>query len=248
MFRGTLGGILLSERQQLTPFINWQNTLYNDQPNDNAWEYFFERVSPIDNSDHKFIHGGQYFPPREYKTRTEMNRIIKKYVKIKSEIIEKLMVKITELGPNPLGVHIRMTDKFNCFSHGEPATGRPVGIDLYKKHIEKNLKEYNSNIFLATDDASVLDHMKIEYGDKIIATDSVRSQGLHSVHHHLKGYNRKKGQDVLIDCLLLSKCRHIIKGISNVGLCAMFWNVDLTSENLNSIYYNDHREDFVNKT
>jgi hypothetical protein len=84
------------------------------------------------------------------------------------------------------------------------------------------------------------------YGDRIVTTDSIRSSSDKSVHGDLKGNNKRKGTEVLIDCLVLSQCRHIIKGISNVALCAMLWNLDITCENLNSIYNKDTREDFVN--
>ena len=43
----------------------------------------------------------------------------------------------------------------------------------------------------------------------------------------------------------MSRCNHLIKGISNVALAAMFFNMDLTCETLNSIWNNDTREDFV---
>ena len=245
MFRGTVGTLLTCEEKSLLPFVNWQNTLYNDNPKDNAWEYYFENTSNFDSKNYTIARSHNILP-REYSTRLTMNRLINKYVKIKPEINKKVEIKIKELKQNPLGVHIRMTDKINCVSHGEPRSGIPVSIDLYKKHINKKLEERDSKIFLATDDESVLNEMKIEYGDKVITTNSIRSAGTKSIHHHLSGSNRLKGEQVLIDCLVLSRCKHIIKGISNVALCAMFWNLDLTCDNLNSIYNGDAREDFVN--
>lgn len=246
MFRGTVGTLLICEQQALTPFIDWKNTLYNDSPNDNAWEYYFENISDLDPENYTTARCHNILP-REYNTRLTMNRLINKYVKIKSDINKKIEIIVKELGKNPLGVHIRMTDKINCTSHGEPESGKPISIDLYKKHIDKNLQEHGSKFFLATDDESAAEEIKTEYGENVITTNSIRSTGTKSIHHHLAGNNRIKGEQVLIDCLVLSRCKHIIKGISNVALCAMFWNLDLTCDNLNSIYNGDSREDFVHE-
>jgi len=247
MFRGTVGTFLTAEQNELDPLVFWERTLYNDNDFDNAWEYYFEQVSDYDmrkDSIHRC--NGHNILPREYNTRVEMNRLINKYVKVKQEIEDKVSRIVSDLGKNPLGVHIRMTDKHNCTKHGEPETGKPISVKLYQEHIEKNLKENESKVFLATDDLDVLEAMKERYDDSIVTTECIRSNGDKSVHHHLKGNNREKGEQVLIDCLVLSRCRHIIKGISNVALCAMFWNLDLTCENLNSIHRNDTREDFIN--
>lgn len=246
MFRGTVGTFLVAEQNQLDPIVVWQNTLYNDNQFDNAWEYYFEQVSDYDMRKDR-VHRCQHnILPREFNTRLEMNRLISKYVKVKQEIEDKVSDIVSDLGENPLGVHVRMTDKHNCTNHGEPETGKPKSVELYQNHIDKNLEQNDSKIFLATDDFDVLEHMKGRYNDKIVTTDCIRSTGHKSIHHDLKGNNREKGEQVLIDCLVLSRCRHIIKGISNVALCAMFWNLDLTCENLNSIYNDDTREDFVN--
>jgi hypothetical protein len=64
-----------------------------------------------------------------------MNRLINKYVKVKQEIEDKVSRIVSDLGKNPLGVHIRMTDKHNCTKHGEPETGKPISVKLYQEHI-----------------------------------------------------------------------------------------------------------------
>jgi hypothetical protein len=246
MFRGTVGTFLIAEQNELDPIVAWQGTLYNDNKFDNAWEYYFEQVSDYDMRKDR-IHRCQHnILPREYNTRLEMNRLISKYVRVKSHITDRVDGIISQLGKNPLGVHVRMTDKHNCTKHGEPETGKPISIDLYQEHIDENIEENDSKIFLATDDSEVLEAMKNRYNDRIVTTDCIRSKGFKSIHHDLEGSGREKGEQVLIDCLVLSRCKHIIKGISNVALCAMFWNLDLTCENLNSIYRDDTREDFVN--
>lgn len=246
MFRGTVGTFLIAEQNDLEPIVFWENTLYNDSPLDNAWEYYFEQVSDYDTEDDHVKYSSHNILPREHQTRLEMNRLINKYVKVKGSIKDSANNIVSDLGEQPLGVHIRMTDKHNCTKHGEPESGRPISVEMYKQHIDKNIEDRDSKVFLATDDFLVVGDMIRRYGDRVVTTDSIRSSSDKSVHGDLKGNNKRKGTEVLIDCLVLSQCRHIIKGISNVALCSMFWNLDLTCENLNSIYNKDTREDFVN--
>lgn len=247
MFRGTVSTFLKCEQENVVPHVFWGNTLYNDeQYGINAWEYYFDQIGDFNNAKQKYEIKNHRLMPREYKTRVEMNRLIKKYVSIKKSILQELDEVTKDFSDNTLGVHIRMTDKHNCTSHGEPITGRPINIDLYVKHVENYLLENkNSKIYLATDDEECLKRMTNEFGDSLIYRDVIRSSGEKSIHHHMKGNNYLKGKEVLLDCLSLSKCDHIIKGISNVALCSMFFNLNLTDTNLNSIYNGDKREDFV---
>tara|TARA_Y100001973_G_C5202048_1_gene338609 strand:- start:465 stop:1250 length:786 start_codon:yes stop_codon:yes gene_type:complete len=246
IFRGTVGTLALAEQHGVEPVVIWRDTLYNDKPQENAWDYYFDAIGSLNQGDQaQEIH--HFIMPREYQTRVAMNQMINKYVKVKPHILEQVD-KITEqLGKNPLGVHIRMTDKYNCVRNGEPESHYPLTVDHYKKHIDLYLEENDSKIFLATDDIYVLEEIERTYGDRVVRADCTRSTDKISIHHHMGGDKRKQGEEVLIDCLALSRCKHILKGVSNVALCAMFWNLDLTCENLNSIYIGDTTEDFVSE-
>ena len=244
IFRGTVGTFALAEQVNLEPVVIWNDTLYNTNPKENAWNYYFEPVGQI-NPEDKACSMHHHIMPREYSTRVAMNQMINKYVKVKPSILARVDEIIGQLGENPLGVHIRMTDKYNCVRNGEPQSHYPLTVDHYKKHIDLNLEKNDSKIFLATDDLEALNQIEQAYGDKVIRADCTRSTDKISIHHHMGGDKRQQGEEVLIDCLALSRCRHILKGVSNVALCAMFWNLDLTCENLNSIYIGDTTEDFV---
>lgn len=243
MFRGTVGTIHAAKAQGYDVFVDWSNTLYNDEEHGpNAWEYFFENLS---DGPEGGIRTNHVILPREPSTRSLMHKAITDYVKIKQDILDEV-VELTSTPHDILGVHVRMTDKHDCTRHGEPETGRPLGINLYTKHVDQYLeKSPTAKIYLATDDEDCLSRFQTLYGDKLIHKEAIRSSGNVSIHHHLKGNNYQKGRDVLVDCLALSKCNHLIKGISNVALNAMFFNQDLTCETLNSVYNRDTREDFV---
>lgn len=247
-FRGTLGKVSQLKKQGHKCNIHWSNYLYQSEDKENIWEVFFHQIDEIeDDAEVLDIRGAPL--PREYSTRIIMNETIQKYVRVKKNIQEEVDSFIQKnFTENTLGVHIRLTDKNVChIYHGEPETGTPVDLDLYKKHIEEYLNSNeNSSVFLATDSKIGLDCMKSEFGDKVFyMKDVIRSDGENSVHQGMSGNGIKKAKNVVMDCLLLSKCNYMIKGISNVALCALFFNKELESFNLNSHYKNDKREDFV---
>jgi len=246
MMRGTVGTFLRAD-QLGEPYVSWDRTLYNEaEYGPNAWEYYFEQFPEINPEDE--VSGCHHvILPREYQTRVAMNHLLNKYVVVKQHVWDIVDPLVIRLGEKPLGVHIRLTDKNNCTVHGEPETGKPVTLNNYMSHINNYLEENpDSKIFLATDDYDCLATIRDRYEDKVVFSDSIRSSGDVSIHHGSSQNGYTKGLNVLVDALTLSSCHHIIKGISNVALFALFWNLELTSENMNSIYNGDTREDFVN--
>ena len=241
-FRGTVGALSIlkgpDDEERIKCHVDWRNTIYGD------WTNFFKKIDSY--KDDVSIRTHKQNPlGREYQTRLTMNQTISRYVTVQEEILGEVSEIESDFGEKTLGVHIRRTDKHNCTKTGEPITGRPIDLDLYEKHMREEMENHDK-IFLATDDVDTVEHMKGVFGDDIVLKeDCMRGSGDMSVHHHMGGDGTIKGKEVLIDCLLLSKCNHLIKGISNVALCAMFFNLDLTNTNLNSIYNNDTRENFV---
>lgn len=249
-FRGTLYTFHKCNELGLTPYVEWKSGLYYDSNiGPNWWEYYFEQIGNINDKDKRHLSHDMSWN-RQKITRERSNKLIKQYVKIKPHITEKINNFWSgnfEKTDNVLGIHLRLTDKFNCTSHGEPVTGKPISIDEYIKHakiyIEKN---ENVKIFLATDSVDGIRKLQEVFGDRLVyRKDVIRSSGTVSIHHGMKGYNYKKGEDVLVDCLLLSKCNFIFKGISNVAVCALFFNENLQHFNLNDYYNNDKRESFI---
>lgn len=248
-FRGTVYTFYKCEQLGIEPYVLWDNGLYNDpKKGNNSWEYYFEQIGNPNDSN-KLILPHDMSWNRKYFCRERANNLIKKYVKIKPHIQEKIdsfWVSKVDVD-NILGVHLRLTDKFECHKHGEPDSGKPVDLEKYIKHIGIYLKKNkNSKVFLATDSKESIEKIKSEFGERIFFRDDViRSINKKSVHHDMKGNKYKKGEDVLIDCILLSKCNFLFKGISNVAVCSLFWNTDLNHFNLNEYYNNDTRESFI---
>lgn len=246
-FRGTVMTLHYCENNNLKPYVLWDSGLYQKNKGDNVWEYYFEQLNePLKNSNDFVTVPHDYSWNRKPITRSRFNELIVKYVRIKPHILEKVNA-YNFSDKNVLGIHLRLTDKNNCEKHGEPLSGRPVDIDLYIKHAEIYLKKNpKSVIFLATDSIEGVEKFQSKFSQNIIVRDEViRSSGNISVHGGISGDPYKKGEDVLIDCLLLSKCSFLFKGISSVALTSLFFNPNLQHFNLNDFYNEDKRESFI---
>lgn len=118
-----------------------------------------------------------------------------------------------------LGVHIRGTDLMYA---------PPVSPAEYFDFIDRWLEaQTRPKLFLATDQVQYLSTFCERYGDLVISYNCSRSSD-ETVPCNLKGVSPfKKGEDVLIDMLLLSKANFLIKGASNVGEFALYMNPEL---------------------
>lgn len=155
--------------------------------------------------------------------RKRVNELIRKYVRIRSDIKDKVKQFTTQYfnGNYVIGIHFRETDK--CAEVPIPSG------ELCKKVVDDVLAKTNSKkvkIFVATDVPWFLDYLKTVYSSMIISYDCFRSVNGVPVHFsHPDNY--AKGEEALIDCLLLSKCNYLIKSSSNLSLCAAYFNPEV---------------------
>ena len=77
---------------------------------------------------------------------------------------------------------------------------------------------------MATDDYYFLAYMQAHFPGHIIAIDAIRSDGGVAVHFTEKSLNYVKGEDAIVDCVLLSKCDFILKTSSNLSNCSIKFN------------------------
>ena len=146
----------------------------------------------------------------------------KKYVKPKNHIVEKADKFFSNhLTANTIiGLHIRGTD-FNYAS--------PIAINKYIKSINEiinALTDKNYQIFVATDQQQYLDKLMETFSHKVVARDVTRSTTnlVPLMNNNVSGY--QKGEEALIDLLLLSKCSFIIKGPAALGEIATWLTND----------------------
>ncbi len=158
--------------------------------------------------------------------RKKGQETIQKYVKLKNDIKNKVDQFYNDhlAGSFVLGIHIRGTDL-----HYAP----PVSPPEYFPHIDELIKQHPVlKIFLATDQRQYIDAFKEKYGDKVFYSDCFRSDNEIAPFNRKEISPHKKGEDVLLDILLLSKSDFLLKGTSNVSEFALYFNPLLKCKDL----------------
>ncbi|MEX0940412.1 MAG: hypothetical protein WDZ41_03560 [Candidatus Babeliales bacterium] len=240
-FLGVLNHLNWCNKTNTEPVVYWDNQNLYYVPgysrSENVWEYYFEQTSIFnyqfpDRIDNNYAapDGSRLPLQKEYKKnfspdlRKRMHYLITKFIHIKPKILEKITSFYTKnlKGKKTVGLHIRGTDKFTEV--------RPVAL---KKFIETTKKYSGYQFFVATDEAHILQKMKLNLPGKVIYYDAYRSDSNKPIHHRNRalrgeeGNRALRGEEVLIEAILLSCCNIFIHSISNVSTAVLFFNPDL---------------------
>ena len=134
-------------------------------------------------------------------------------------------------GKKIIGIHMRGTDKGSAKL--SPELMRIIKPREYFPYIDDYTRKHGyCRIFVATEQQQFLRQMKARYGDRILSYEAIRTSGLRNPFQ-LQGSGYRKGEEVLIDCLLLSRSNYLLKCTSAVGEFAMYFNPNLACVDLN---------------
>lgn len=197
---------------------------YDSKLGENWWSYYFEPIQ-LGNLDDEIIEFKEYkkitfsFFAQLKMSRERSNELITKYIKLKPHIQNKLdtLVKNNFEGNHVIGIHYRGTDKV---AEARLVTFEAIGSHLVQE-VEKNR---NLKIFVATDDENFLLYMYKTFPGKIIALNALRSKDGTAIHTNLTENPYQKGEEALLDCLLLSKCSKLFKTASNLSDVSIKFN------------------------
>jgi len=233
-------------------YIDFSNSIYkNNTLTDNIWDYYFQQphinnkppaeqiekeVGIIFDQYSEFIWSDIQPNTQEeiQRRRNDFHNIIKKYFKLQSDIEKKIddFERLNFKGKSILGVHFRGTDHPN-----------KKNMDEYMQIVKENLKNYDK-IFVSSDEYERFRLAEIAFKDKIISYNSFRSKiNNYPLHSHpndyrynrnnTQEYQRKIGEDVIIEAFLLSKTDFIMCcPDSNVNFLARAINPNLKSVSL----------------
>jgi hypothetical protein len=170
--------------------------------------------------------------------REKGRRLVHQYVHVRPEIAQKVQRFAAErFAPTMLGVHIRGTDKQDVGSG--PALARIVPADEYFPHIDAWLQQHpQGGVFLATDQLQFRDDLARRYGDRVVWYSEMLSTSDVNVFQMQASAgrgNRAKGEEVLVDALLLSRCDRLLKCTSAVGEFAQYFADSLPAFDLNFV-------------
>lgn len=171
--------------------------------------------------------------------RARARRYLARYVRPKPHIL----AKVDEFwrrhleGFEVLGVHMRGSDK--GITNTVAALNRIVEPEEYFPHIDRFLREApGARIFLATEQSQFVDQVRERYGERVVTRDVIRTSAFGPVSNPFlvsAGDGYAKGEEVLIDCLLLSRSRRLLRCTSAVGEYAVYFNEALESIDLNRL-------------
>ena len=212
----------------------------------NWWNYYFKPIhlskEPCESA-HTILSYEQTMLSlyAQYNMSAERGHaLIEKYIKLKQPLQEKLDAFVDTHFKDRfiIGIHYRGTDKKSEAPEIEYAT-------IAKCITEELLQHPYAKIFVATDEAAFLQFMQEEFPEKIIALEAIRSADKTPVHttSDNNGYTGqdcyKKGEDAVLDCILLSKCSKLYKMASNLSDTSLKFNPSVPVVHLNKSYFED---------
>ena len=206
---------------------------YDKKKGANWWSYYFEPISigarsnPVieitDEQQSSFAN-----KVLSQMSRVEAHRLIEKYIRIKAPLQKKIETFVTKQfkGNYVIGVHYRGTDKIS-------ETPR-IEYETVYREIERAVEGRNEfKLFIATDEQPFLDAITLRYPGKVLSLNAIRSTTQKAVHASRKNAYQK-GEEALLDCVLLSKTDLLIRTPSNLSACSALFNPKLSVIEINS--------------
>jgi hypothetical protein len=163
-------------------------------------------------------------------------------IKIKETINDKVASFISGnfAGRVVVGVHYRGTDKVE----GGGRESERVPYEYITEHL-KEVYGKTTYFFVATDEQPFLEEMRLNFGARVRFYDAVRSGRRTSLHDRCSTYPKLKiGEDALIDCLLLSKCKALVRTESNLSHACSYFNPGLRVTNISRKFIFDRGGDW----
>ena len=204
---------------------------YDPAVGPNWWEYYFEPISvgamsgaaakPASSAEHDIFESEAGRLPPERRAE-----IIRQYVRPKAQVRDRVESYVGEhfQGTYVIGIHYRGTD------HAESTP--PVAYERVRAAVRDAIGRagpVRCRLFLATDEQAFVDYIQAAFPDRLVYRRMHRSVDGTPIHTRNVD-NFGAGEDAVIDCLLLSRCQHLVRTESNLGLCATLFNPDLAQD------------------
>ncbi len=249
LYNFVLFHLRIAEQRNAIPVVDGQyyplEGLIDDNKigRENAWEYFFEQLSPysleeVYHSSNVIMGAGIDSASLSDVYNDEMlekhRKLSRKYIRLKKDIVDVFNMKCQELDMENrkiLGVICRGTDFIGVKPQGHsvvPTAKQTINI------IEEKQKEWGTfdAIFLATEDAEIFRDMQEYYGNKLLFYQKIRlgntgenflSKKIEEISLQKRGESFKKRlmTEYLISIWLLSKCKFLIAPVVGSTLGVM---------------------------
>jgi hypothetical protein len=221
--------------------VHIRNTIKRRPPNDREFGFFADEHTFVSNNfgkhrgfENKALKIPHQFDDPDDPLRQRASEIIRKYIRPRPEIIEKVDQFYTKYfkGRFVIGVHLRGTDAL--VHPSRVRVGNYLDFERYFSRLDQLSKlESNATIFVATDAQSTVIKMREQFGDRVVTTDALRHQGGELAGKgptgeimpaHLTAdpdLAARGGEDAVVDYLLLSRCNHLVHNGASLARTVM---------------------------
>jgi hypothetical protein len=232
-------------RHKLIPDICLTGDIYRDPERGRNWlEYYFDISRPI--TSEELARNVRYTKKaREWEDMGQPlgaaisiedgARILRRYLTPKlhiMKIVDDFWKIISANGP-VIGLHFRGTDK----SSEAPRVSWDYCVKVITQFLKQSATMYG--VFVASDEQKFIDFIKLSVTEVPVYShdDHYRSRGINEPPVHLEeGDGYEKGEDALVNALLLSRCAVLIRTTSFLSAWASIFNPQLKVVLLNRPY------------
>jgi len=234
------------ERHRLIPDIRLVGETYLDPERGPNWlDYYFDVYKPINSEEitSRVRYTEEIFDIHELGlpgvTRMSLDdgtRILRKYLRLKphlNTLVEDFWRTLSASGP-VVGVHFRGTDK----TSEAPRVSWVHCLNILEDYLRNH--QATQAIFVASDEQAFIDFIKTSVKNVPVYShdDHYRSSDGRPVHTEMQGGGYEKGEDALVNGILLSKCSTVIRTSSFLSAWASIFNPHLKVILLNKPYSN----------
>jgi hypothetical protein len=212
---------------------------YDPKRGPNWWEYYCDPIK-LGSRKSSYIRrysGGECIALAMgvecHMSRRRAHGLICKYIKVRKHIkrkIEHFCQKHFDVAC-VIGIHYRGTDKVI----EAPRIPYEEALNVVLEHV-KCLPNDDYRVFVATDEQAFLDYMSERLPGKIVCRASYRSSNGIAIHYDDQCSPYERGEQALIDALLLSKCNLLIRTSSNLSLWSTYFNSNMPVHELSRRY------------
>ena len=162
-------------------------------------------------------------------TRNAAASIVRRHIRLKPAVNDQVneFWRAHAGDGSVIGVHYRGTDK----SAEAPRVPYAEVETVVREAIRAAGRP--CRLFLATDEQAFLDYMRDRFSGQLLHREMFRSRDGRAIDVVNADGNHQKGEDAVVDCLLLSRTHALIRTASNLSLVAALFNPKLPETLLN---------------
>lgn len=242
-----VSNLYVADSENKSMLVDLHTTPYNNL-DENCWtNYFYQpfRLKKSNYGDFNIFNREMWFdkhlsikPVFDKNTKNICNFLINKYIQVKQHILDIKDIFKNDFikTENYAAIHYRGTDHVvDC---------EILDKNVYFENIQKVINDYDK-ILVCSDEQKFIDEVVLNFGcDKIVSYPSIRSNSGLPIHYNNENFKYKSGEDVLIESLLMSESKFLMRTVSNVTHFAIFKNENLKYKNLDEHLYEKYYEKY----